>query len=200
MACPPARFDADGRIVNADEATGELVNVRGAGAFTGYYKQPDADSERLRNGRYHSGDLAYRDDGGFVYFAGRTSGWLRVDGENMAVAPIERVLLRYPHFAQVAVYGVPDGDVGDRVMAAVVPTTGTTFDPDGVADFLDSQADMGPKQRPSLFRVCSDLPRTATFKILTRVLAAERWECADPVWVRARGDGRFRSVTPELAP
>ena len=45
---------------------------------------------------YWSGDLAYRDEAGFVYYAGRTADWLRVDGENLAAAPIERILLATP--------------------------------------------------------------------------------------------------------
>lgn len=180
--CPPAEFDDLGRIVNADEATGELVNVRGgAGQFAGYYNNPEADSERVRDGRYHSGDLGFRDAEGFVYFAGRSSGWLRVDGENIGAAPpIERVLLRYPGFAQASVYAVPDRYVGDRVMAAVIPTADGPFDPVAFARFLDSQPDLGPKQLPTLIRVCADFPpRTATFKVLTRSLSAERWHCAD---------------------
>ncbi len=180
--CPPAEFDAAGRVVNAEAATGELVNVAGSGAFAGYYNNPEADAERIRDGRYWSGDLAYRDAEGFVYFAGRSSGWLRVDGENLGSAPIERILLRYDGFAQVTVYGVPDVEVGDRVMAAVVPTR--EFDPVAFADFLDAQSDLGPKQRPSLIRVCVEFPRTATFKVLTRALSAEATQCADPVWVR----------------
>lgn len=198
--CPPAEFDSNGRIVNAEEATGEMVNVTGAGAFAGYYKNPEADAERLRDGMYWSGDQAYRDADGFVYFAGRSSGWLRVDGENLGAAPIERILLRYPGFAQVSVYGVPDSEVGDRVMAAVIPAGDAgDFDPTAFARFLDEQPDLGPKQRPTLVRVCSEFPRTATFKVVTRTLSAERWYCADPVWLRDRGQDEFVSLTPELA-
>ncbi|UYP19499.1 long-chain-fatty-acid--CoA ligase [Rhodococcus sp. Z13] len=194
--CPPAEFDADGRILNPAEATGELVNMRGPGLFDGYYRNPEADAERMRDGRYHSGDLAYRDADGFVYFAGRSSGWLRVDGENLGAAPIERILSRYEGFAQVVVYGVPDRQVGDRVMAAVIPAAGTGFDPVEVARFLDAQPDLGPKQRPTLVRVCTEFPRTATFKVVTRSLAAERWHCTDPVWVRDRGDTEFHLLSP----
>ncbi|MCF8785925.1 long-chain-fatty-acid--CoA ligase [Rhodococcus ruber] len=197
--CPVAEFGADGRVLNADVATGELVNVTGSGLFAGYYKNPGADAERMRDGRYHSGDLGYVDAEGFVYFAGRSSGWMRVDGENIAAAPIERILLRYPGFAQVAVYAVPDADVGDRVMAAVIPTATDEFDPVAFADFLDAQPDLGPKQLPTLIRVCSDFPRTATFKVLTRTLSAERWNCTDPVWMRSRGDREFTLLTPDLA-
>lgn len=198
--CPVAEFDAQGRLVNAEEATGEMVNVTGAGAFAGYYKNPAADAERLRDGMYWSGDQAYRDADGFVYFAGRSSGWLRVDGENLGAAPIERILIRYPGFAQVSVYAVPDREVGDRVMAAVIPAGDVTdFDPVAFARFVDEQPDLGPKQRPTLVRVCSEFPRTATFKVVTRTLSAERWHCADPVWVRERGQDEFELLTPELA-
>lgn len=195
LPCPPAEFDSFGRLLNADAATGELVNITGPGTFAGYYANPAADAERLREGKYWSGDLAYCDAAGFVYFAGRSSGWLRVDGENLGAAPIERILVRYPGFAQVSVYAVPDHEVGDRVMAAVVAVG--DFDAPGFARFLDEQPDLGPKQKPTLLRVCSDFPRTATFKVLTRTLSAERWHCADPVWVREAGEAEFRPLTPD---
>jgi fatty-acyl-CoA synthase len=108
------------------------------------------------------------------------------------------VLLRYPGFAQVSVYAVPDRYVGDRVMAAVIPSTDTAFDPAAFARFLDTQPDLGPKQVPTLVRVCTDFPRTATFKVLTRSLSAERWHCTDPVWLRERGDSEFRLLTEEM--
>ena len=82
----------------------------------------------MRGGMYHSGDLAYRDEDGYAYFAGRLGDWMRVDGENLGSAPIERVLLRHPDVIEVAVYGVPDPDVGDQVMAALVLAHGAEFD------------------------------------------------------------------------
>lgn len=198
--CPPAVFDADGRITNADEATGELVNVTGPGTFAGYYKNPEADAERMRNGQYWSGDLAYTDVDGYVYFAGRSSGWLRVDGENIGAAPIERSLVGYPGFAQVSVYAVPDSDVGDRVMASVIPVGDVdNFDPAAVAEYIDSRPELGPKQKPTLIRVCSEFPRTATFKVVARTQSAERWNTSDPVWIRRRGESDFQLLTPEMA-
>ena len=94
--CPVAAFDDDGALTNADEAIGELVNTTGAGLFAGYYNDKDATDARLRNGMFWSGDLAYRDADGWIYFAGRSGDWLRVDGENMTTAPIERILQRLP--------------------------------------------------------------------------------------------------------
>jgi fatty-acyl-CoA synthase len=161
---------------------GELVNMGGPGQFRGYYNDPRADAERMTGGRYHSGDLAYRDEAGFVYFAGRLGDWMRVDGENLGTAPIEQVLLRYPGLTEVAVYGIPDPNVGDRVMAALVPADGCSFDIDDFRRFLTEQTDLGPKQWPSFVRIAGSLPRTETFKVLKRRLAAEALGCDDPVF------------------
>ena len=83
----------------------------------------------MRDGKYWTGDLAYRDEDGFFYFAGRNSDWLRVDGENFAAAPVEQVLSRHPDVVLAAVYAVPSPDVGDEVMLAVHLRDGATFDP-----------------------------------------------------------------------
>src|SRR3954454_17912205 len=128
--CPVARFDADGALINADEAVGELVNTSGTGFFTGYYNSEEATAERMRHGMYWSGDLAYRDADGWIYLAGRTADWMRVDGENLAAAPIERILVRLPAVALVAVYAVPDANVGDQVMAAIVLHDDATLSPE----------------------------------------------------------------------
>ena len=161
---------------------GELVNLDGPGQFRGYYKDPDAEAERMAGGVYHSGDLAYLDDAGFVYFAGRLGDWMRVDGENLGTAPIERVLMRYPGVTEVAVYGIPDPRVGDQVMAALVLSQGHWVDPAEFRRFLAEQPDLGPKQWPSYVRIAANLPRTETFKVIKRKLAAEALECADQVF------------------
>lgn len=161
---------------------GELVNIAGPGQFRGYYKDPGAEAERMAGGVYHSGDLAYRDDSGFVYFAGRLGDWMRVDGENLGTAPIERVLMRYPGVTEAAVYGIPDPAVGDRVMAALVMAEGACFEVAGFRRFLSEQSDLGPKQWPSFVRVARSLPRTETFKVLKRKLAQEATDCADSVF------------------
>ena len=184
---PVAQLDDAGRLLNADEAIGELVNTEGAGFFAGYYNDPAADAERMHDGMYWSGDLAYRDADGFVYFAGRSAEWLRVDGENLAVAPVEAVLMRHPDVLQAAVYAVPDDTgVGDQVMAALVLRPGREFDPAGFERFLDEQADLGAKSRPRHVRLADSLPETATNKVLKRVLRQQGVHGhEDPVWSRA---------------
>ena len=101
---------------------------------------PRPTRERTRNGWYWSGDLGYRDDDGVFCFAGRTADWLRVDGENFAAAPVERILGRFPGVAAVAVYGVPDERSrrpGDGRARAATPAR--AFDPDAFDAFLAEQ-------------------------------------------------------------
>jgi fatty-acyl-CoA synthase len=174
--------DVDTGVPCPPGVVGELVNVAGPGQFRGYYKDPEAEAQRMAGGVYHSGDLAYRDEAGYVFFAGRLGDWMRVDGENLGTAPIERILMRYPGVTEVAVYPIPDPNVGDRVMAALVLPDGVGFDPETFREFLTQQGDLGPKQWPSFVRVSSALPRTATFKILKRQLTSQALDCDDDVF------------------
>jgi fatty-acyl-CoA synthase len=170
--CPVAEFDANGALSNGDQAIGELVNTSGTGFFSGYYNDPGATDERMRHGMYWSGDLAYRDADGFIYLAGRTTDWMRVDGENLATAPIERILLRLPAINRVAVYPVPDELVGDQVMAAIVLQNDAELTPEAFEEFLAAQRDLSPKAWPRYVWIADDLPSTATNKILKRELTA----------------------------
>lgn len=182
--CPRAIFAADGRLANAAEAIGEIASTETAKSFEGYWRNEEANQERTREGIYWSGDLGYRDAAGFFYFAGRNMDWLRVDGENFAAGPIERILTRHPDVALAAVYAVPNADVGDDCMAALILRPGARFDPAGFAAFLGEQRDLGTKMAPRYVRIAQALPSTETNKILKRVLRDERWDCADPIWLR----------------
>ncbi|MET3860707.1 fatty-acyl-CoA synthase [Dietzia sp. 2505] len=169
--CPRAIFDDTGAVANLAECVGELVNTEGAGFFAGYYNNEQATSDRMRDGMYWSGDLAYRDADGNVYMAGRSGDWLRVDGENMAAGIVEEILLRHPAVSRVAVYGLPDPrGVGDQLAAAVVVRHDSELDPAGLEEFLASQPDLSPKAWPRWVRVSDALPTTATNKILKRDL------------------------------
>ncbi len=168
--CAVAEFDGGGTLVNGDKAIGELVNTTGAGLFQGYYNDRSATQDRLRHGMYWSGDLAYRDADGWIYLAGRTADWMRVDGENMTSAPIERILGRHPAVNHVAVYPVPDEYVGDQVMAAIVLQDDAALDPGEFAEFLAAQTDLSPKAWPRHVWIAQRLPTTATNKVLKREL------------------------------
>ncbi|ART68842.1 acyl-CoA synthetase [Mycobacterium dioxanotrophicus] len=183
--CEVARFDDAGALINADAATGELVNTDGSGMFRGYHNDQRATDERLRHGMYWSGDLAYRDADGWIYLAGRTADWMRVDGENITAAPIERILLRQPVINRVAVYPVPDEFVGDQVMAAIVLRDDQQLTPEKFGRFLAAQPDLSPKSWPRFVWLADDLPTTATNKILKRELVARGTDPAGRVlWQR----------------
>jgi fatty-acyl-CoA synthase len=192
----PARFDDEGRLVNAEECVGEIVNTAGAGPFEGYYNNPDANERTLRFGWYWTGDLGYLDDDRYLYFAGRNADWLRVDGENFPAQPIETAMGRHPDVVLAAVYGVPDDQAGDQVMAGLVLRDGTTFDPVRFATWLDAQDAIGPKWRPRYVRIMADPPTTGTNKIVKRTLVHQKWRAdrvgGDVVYVRGRGEGHYR--------
>jgi fatty-acyl-CoA synthase len=137
---------------------------------------------------YWSGDLAYRDADGWVYYAGRTSDWLRVDGENLAAAPIERILLRHPAVSEAAVYAVPDPRSGDQLVAALVTTD--EIGPEDWEAFLAAQPDLATKAWPRFVRVVDSLPRTATNKVLKRDLQAEGAD-APMTWTRDERGTRY---------
>ncbi len=196
---PRARFDDEGRLVNADECVGEIVNTAGAGPFEGYYNNPDANERTLRFGWYWTGDLGYLDDDGYLYFAGRNADWLRVDGENFPAGPIEAALSLHPDVVLASVYGVPDDQAGDQVMAGIVLRDGAAFDPDAFAAWVDAQDGIGPKWRPRFVRVLKDPPTTGTNKIVKRSLVHDKWRSdrvgGDPVYVRGRGEPGYRAFT-----
>lgn len=194
--CPRATFDADHRVTNLDVAVGEIVETEPASGFEGYYGNEAATRERFRDGAYWSGDLAYRDAEGWLYFAGRTNDWLRVDGENFSAGPVESILARHPAVRSVAVYAVPDDPVGDRVMAAVELHPDGTFDPAEFDRFLAEQPDLGPKWRPAFVRVDDDLPKLSSLKIDKKQLRRDAWHAEQVVW-RPDRSADLRPITDE---
>ena len=161
--------------LNAEECVGEIVNTQGVGPFEGYYNNADATATTTRFGWYWSGDLGYKDADGYLYFAGRNADWIRVDGENFPAGPIEEALRHAPGVVLAAVYGVPDDQAGDQVMAGLVlrrrrrrsiPTRSRAGSTRRTA--------IGPKWRPRYVRVLRDPPTTGTNKIVKRTLARAR--------------------------
>jgi fatty-acyl-CoA synthase len=196
--CARARFGPAGQLLNAEESVGELVRLDGPGLFEGYYANPAADRERFRDGVFRSGDLVYRDEDGFFYFAGRTGEWLRVDGENLAIAPIERALAELPEVLTVAVYAVPDPQVGDLPMAAVEPRPGATIDAELLDAWWGARDDLSRKARPRFVRLTDQLDVTASFKTRKHRLAAVGWWGSDdPVLWAPAPSSPYRTLLPE---
>lgn len=194
--CAPAELDEFGRVLNPDEAIGEIVGMTAAEKFEGYYKNADADAERTRNGWYWTGDLGYLDADGFIYFAGRKGDWVRVDGENLSALQVELVLRRHPDVVLAGAYAVPDERSGDQVMVAIELRVDSTFDPVTFAGFLAAQPDLAPKSVPRFVRVSPALPTTGSNKLVKRSLQLERWNGDDPVWRWAgRGAPEYTSMS-----
>lgn len=196
--CARAILDEHGRVLNPDEAIGEMINTEGARAFEGYYKNDAADADRIKHGWYWTGDLGYIDEAGFIYFAGRKGDWIRVDGENTSALMIERVLRRHPEVIATGVYAIPDPKSGDQVMAAIEVESLEGFDPVKFAEYLSGQADLGSKATPRFLRVSTNLPITGSNKVLKRELQAELWRTDEPVyrWV-GRGEPVYEAMTAE---
>jgi fatty-acyl-CoA synthase len=196
---PRARFDAHGRVTNAEDCVGEIVNTQGAGPFEGYYNNPEATAHTTRNGWYWSGDLGYKDERDFLYFAGRNADWIRVDGENFPAGPIEDVLRRAPGVVIAAVYGVPDDQAGDQVMASLVLSDEAAFDPVAFTRWLDTRGAIGPKWRPRYLRLLREPPTTGTNKIVKRTLVFQKFRhdlvAGDRLFVRNRDDDAYRPFT-----
>ncbi|HET6810590.1 MAG TPA: AMP-binding protein [Acidimicrobiales bacterium] len=189
-----AVLDDDGRLTNPEEAIGEIVGRNTAGRFEGYYNNPEADAARTRAGCYWTGDLGYRDADGFIWFAGRTADWLRVDGENFSAGAVERIIDRFPGPRGVAVYGVPDPVTGDQVMAALEGAGPDAFDAAAFDHFLAGQPDLGTKWAPRFVRLVDALPVTGTGKLDKAPLRAAAWETPDPVWWRPQAGAPLRPM------
>lgn len=195
--CVAAIIDEHGRVLNVDEAVGEIVDKQGRRGFEGYYKNDDADADRIRNGWYWTGDLGYLDAAGFIYFAGRRGDWIRVDGENTSALTIERVLRRHPAVIAAGAYAVPDPRSGDQVMASIEVADPDAFDVDGFTEYLSRQEDLGSKGIPRFLRVSANLPVTGSNKVLKRELQEQRWHTEEPVF---RWEGRGTPVFQRMEP
>lgn len=194
--CERARLDEHGRVLNPDEAIGEMVDKGGAKRFEGYYKNEQAVADRIRHGWYWTGDLGYVDEAGFLYFAGRKGDWIRVDGENTSALMIERIIRRHPKVVATGVYAVPDPRSGDQVMAAIEVADRTDFDPVEFAAFLAAQDDLGTKSAPRFVRVTTALPVTGSNKVLKRELQAQSWRTDEAVFRWAgRGAPQYTPMT-----
>ena len=83
--------------------------------------------------------------------------------------------MRHPDVILAAVYGIPDFDMGDRVMAALQIQPGTTINPDEFAEFLRAQTDLGPKWVPTFVQIVEEFPMTPSNKVIKRELVLKRW-------------------------
>lgn len=134
----------------------------------GYWRQPDATAKALRNGRYHTGDIGFIDADGIVTLKDRRNDMIVRGGANVYPAEVERVLAEDRRLIAVAVLGVPDERLGERVVAAVQTAPGTVVDPEELQAHCRSE--LARYKVPDRIVVVDDMPRNAMNKIVKREL------------------------------
>ncbi|TXI04415.1 class I adenylate-forming enzyme family protein [Tabrizicola sp.] len=154
----------DGKPVTPGE-TGEL-QIRGPGIMLGYYNNPEATAEVLRDGWFSSGDLFRQDADGFFYIVGRKKDMIRRSAENIAAREVETVLTAAPGVAEVAVVGVPDALRGEEVKACIRLKEGVSQSAAILEGIITTaQSGLAPFKVPRFYVFVEDFPRTASLKI-----------------------------------
>jgi acyl-CoA synthetase (AMP-forming)/AMP-acid ligase II len=151
---------------------GEVV-ARSPFLMDGYFDNPAATAEALRDGWYHTGDLGTFDDDGYLSIVGRARDVIRTGGETVAPPEVEQVLVAHPSVAEVAVVGVPDAEWGEVVAAVVVVRTGYPApELDALRAFCTGR--LAPFKQPRRLALVDALPRTAATGQIQRTLLIER--------------------------
>jgi 2-furoate---CoA ligase len=141
------------------------VHMSSEEAFEGYWHRPDADERAIKDGWYHTGDTGHLDEDGDLWVDGRLDDMIVSGGENIHPLEVEDVLAAHPGVLEVAVVGAPDERWGHRVVAMVVGTA--------TAEELDAHclaSALARFKRPREYRLVDELPKSASGKILRRVL------------------------------
>jgi 2-furoate---CoA ligase len=151
---------------------GEIcTELAGDEAFAGYWNRPDADERAIRDGWYHTGDIGRIDDDGDLWVEGRVDDMIISGGENIHPLEVESVLARHAGVLEVAVTGVPDDRLGQRVAAWYVGTA--------TPDELDAHclaSELARFKRPRQYLCVRELPKSASGKILRRLLRDDKTE------------------------
>jgi malonyl-CoA/methylmalonyl-CoA synthetase len=140
------------------------VTVRGSNLFLGYLNRPDATDEALRDGWFHTGDLATRSGDGYIRIVGRrATDLIKSGGFKIGAGEIEAALLEHPGVGEAAVTGEPDPDMGERVVAWVVARPGHAPSERALADHV--AALLTPHKRPRRVHFLDELPRNEMGKV-----------------------------------
>jgi fatty acid CoA ligase FadD36 len=161
--------ESGSEVAHDGEAIGQL-QLRGSTLFDGYLNRPDATAEAVdADGWYRTGDVAVVDAGGMHRIVGRESvDLIKTGGFRVGAGEIEAALLGHAGVTEAAVVGVPDDDLGQRIVAFVVGDA----DPQALIEFVAQE--LSVHKRPREVRVVDSLPRNAMGKVLKKKLA--KWD------------------------
>lgn len=160
-------FDEDDRELPPGEP-GELV-VRGHNVMKSYYRRPEATAEAMRNGWFHTGDVAKMDKDGYFYIVDRVKDMIVRGGYNVYPREVEEAIYEHPGVAEVAIIGVPHEGLGEEVVAVVTMKEGKQASEEEIIDFAKERVARYKYPRRVVFM--DELPKNATGKILKRELA-----------------------------
>jgi len=139
------------------------VCVKGPSLMLGYYKQPEATADKIRDGWLHTGDMGVKDAQGYLRITGRLSDMIIVGGFNTYPAEIENFYLRHPKILDVSIVGVPDPVLGEVVMAFVIPKAGASLTAQEIRDFAKDQ--IANFKIPKYVEIVSEFPLTGSGKV-----------------------------------
>jgi fatty-acyl-CoA synthase len=156
--------DESNRQITAPRTNGEVC-YRGPNLMKGYWRRPEATAAAIDTaGWFHTGDIGYLDEDGFLYIADRVKDMIITGGENVYPAEVESVLHDHPGVADVAVIGLPDERWGEAVVAVVAPHDGVELTLDGLRDFAGER--LARYKLPTRIEVVDILPRNPAGKVL----------------------------------
>jgi crotonobetaine/carnitine-CoA ligase len=136
----------------------------------GYYKDPEATADAIRDGWLHTGDNGWFDELGYLYFFDRKKDVIKRAGENVSAMEVETVLLEHPEIALAAVVAVPDPIRDEAVKAFVVRREGSTLETEAIQAFCAER--LAPFKVPTIVELREDLPLTSVGKVEKKVLRA----------------------------
>jgi long-chain acyl-CoA synthetase len=157
----------DKQLPPGEEHVGEIV-IRGHNIMKGYYKNPEATEEAMRGGWFHTGDLAYADDDGFLFIVDRKKDLIIRGGYNVYPREIEEVLYAHPSIAEAAVIGKPDDKLGEEVVAVITVKGGASVTAEEVIAYCKER--LAAYKYPREVRIVDALPMGPTGKILKKEL------------------------------
>src|SRR3954469_6981809 len=163
-------LDDDGNeLPRGAEHVGEIC-LRGHNVMKGYYKNPDATADAMRGGWFHTGDLAYTDEDGFVFIVDRKKDLVIRGGFNVYPREIEEVLYGHEAIVEAAVVGRADPRLGEEVVAYVSLAPGTAATPDEIIAYAKER--LAAYKYPREVYILAELPKGSTGKILKSELRA----------------------------
>ena len=164
--------DESGKEVEAGRP-GELV-ARGANVMPGYWNNSQETGRAFRDGMFRTGDVGYRDADGYFYILDRSKDMIVTGGENVYSGEVEAVIYEHPAILEAAVFGIPDQQWGELVMACVVLKPGKTLSADDlIAHCRRSLANYKVPRRVEFSQ--TELPKSGSGKILKRILRERFW-------------------------